>query len=97
MIIISQSKLKNLYLSKSIYYIGQVYGNFKIVDFVLDKEGHFAFKCMCFCQEGKQNPKYHIILPSKLINGKHISCGCLNSTVEVYIEEIRLDKKNMVA
>lgn len=74
------NKLQNPYLSKSIYnnkfYIGKVYGNFKIVDFVLDEKGHFAFKCMCLCQEGKRSPKYDIILPSKLINGKRISCGC---------------------
>ena len=72
--------LGNPYLSKSKYndksYIGKVFGNFKVIDFVIDKEGHFAFKCMCLCQEGKKNQKYNIILPSKLINGKRISCGC---------------------
>lgn len=53
-----QQKLNNPYLSKSKYndisYIGKIYGNFKIVDFVIDKQGHFAFKCMCLCQEGEK-------------------------------------------
>ena len=51
----AQTKLNNPYLSKSKYndisYIGKIYGNFKIVDFVIDKDGRFAFKCMCLCQE----------------------------------------------
>ena len=80
------AKLKNPYLSNSKYndisYIGEVYGNFKIIDFVIDKQGHFAFKCMCLCQEGKKNPKYDIILPSKLINGARISCGCKANNVQ---------------
>lgn len=86
MIIMAQTKLNNPYLSKSKYndisYIGKIYGNFKIVDFVIDKDGRFAFKCMCLCQEGKENPKYDIISPSKLINGKRISCGCKANNVQ---------------
>ena len=82
----SQAKLKNPYLSKSKYndisYIGEIFGNFKIVDFVIDKDGRFAFKCMCLCQEGKENPKYDIIPPSKVINGKRISCGCKKGNVQ---------------
>lgn len=74
------SVLNNPYLSKSKYndisYIGKIYGNFKVIDFVTNKNGHFAFKCMCLCQEGKKNPKYDIVLPSKLINGNRTSCGC---------------------
>lgn len=74
------SVLNNPYFSRSKYndksYIGKIYGNFKVIDFVIDKDGRFAFKCMCLCQEGKKNPKYDIVLPSKLINGKRISCGC---------------------
>lgn len=81
-----QQKLNNPYLSKSKYnnisYIGKVYGNLKIVDFVIDKDGHFAFKCMCLCQEGEKNPKYDIVLPSKLINGVRISCGCKANNVQ---------------
>ena len=80
------SILKNPYLSNSKYndksYIGKVFGNFKVIDFVIDKDGHFAFKCMCLCQEGKKNPKYDIILPSKLINGKRVSCGCKANNVK---------------
>ena len=85
MIIMSQAKLKNPYLSKSKYndinYIGKIYGNFKIIDFIKDEDGRFAFKCMCLCQEGKEKPKYHIIPPSKLVNGKRISCGCKSNNV----------------
>ena len=78
--VIEMSVLSNPYLSKSKYndksYIGKIYGNFKVIDFVIDKDGRFAFKCMCLCQEGKKNPKYDIVLPSKLITGKRVSCGC---------------------
>jgi len=78
--------LKNPYLSKSKYndinYIGKIYGNFKIIDFIKDEDGRFAFKCMCLCQEGKENPKYDIIAPSKVINGKRISCGCKANNVQ---------------
>ena len=84
--IILWKKLDNVYNSKSKYndkrYIGQVYGNFKIVDFVINDEGRFAFKCMCLCQESQKNPKYDIIYPSKLISGKRISCGCKKGNVQ---------------
>ena len=86
MIIMARTKLNNPYLSKSKYndisYIGKIYGNFKIIDFIKDEDGRFAFKCMCLCQEGKENPKYDIIPPSKVINGKRISCGCKANNVQ---------------
>ena len=84
-------KLNNPYLSNSKYndisYIGKIFGNFKIVDFVINDEGRFAFKCMCLCQEGKKNPKFDIVYPSKLINGKRISCGCKKGNAQYNDEQ----------
>lgn len=92
-----EKRLKDPYLSRSKYndksYIGQIFQNFKVVDFVLDKDEHFAFKCMCLCQEGKIRPKYDIILPSKLINGSRISCGCISKNNVQYNKKEYLNKE----
>ena len=76
-----QQKLNNPYLSKSKYndisYIGKVFWNYKVVDFAINETNDFCFKCMCLCQNDKPNPKYTLINPYHVINGKRKSCGCL--------------------
>lgn len=70
----SKSKYNN------IKYLGKRYNNFKIIDFVLDENGRFVFKCLCKCQENRDNPVYNLILPSHLILGRSKSCGCLKGS-----------------
>lgn len=82
----NNKRLLNPSFSKSKYnnrdYIGKVFGNIEVVDFALDDNGSFAFKCVCLCQKDKMNPQYMIISPSKVINGKRISCGCLANNIK---------------